>query len=165
MSDNEGPTDTRQVYAAVEKPSTSSGGKGGLTKGDKSKTSYNRSEIGIEELRGYIFTYGTQSQQSNYIRTKRALSDHVGTTFKFAKELYKALNGGKEVELMEPEKPTSAKPTQIEVKRQEDEERRSNDSGRSSRSNNSSQGWFSENPRSGMSSFQYMERSAWDQEY
>jgi hypothetical protein len=119
MSDNEGPPDTRQVYAAVEKPSTSSGGKGGLAKGDKSKTSYNRSEIGIEELRGYIFTYGTQSQQSNYIRTKRALSDHVGTTFKFAKELYKALNGGKEVELVEPEKPTGAKPTQIEVKRYE----------------------------------------------
>jgi hypothetical protein len=50
-------------------------------------------------------------------------------------------------------------------KRQKDEERCSNDSGRSSRSNNSSQGWFSGNPRSGMSSFQYMERSAWDQEY
>jgi hypothetical protein len=43
----------------------------------------------------------------------------VGTTFKFAKELYKALNGGKEVELVEPEKPTSTKPTQIEVKRYE----------------------------------------------
>jgi hypothetical protein len=120
MSDNEGPTDKRQVYATVDRSSsTPSGGKSGSTKGDKSKTSYNRSEIGIEELRGYIFTYGTQSQQSNYIRTKRALSDHVGTTFKLAKELYKALNGGKEVELVEPEKPTSTKPTQIEVKRYE----------------------------------------------
>jgi hypothetical protein len=79
-------------------------------------TSY-RHEIGIEELRGNIFTYGTQGQQSNYIRTKKAIADHVGTTFKFAKELYKAINGGEEVELQEPEKPTSTKPTQIEMKR------------------------------------------------
>jgi hypothetical protein len=70
-------------------------------------------------LRGYIFTYGTQGQQSNYIRTKKALADYVRTTFKFAKELYKAVNGGKEVELVEPEKPTTSKPTQIEVKRYE----------------------------------------------
>jgi hypothetical protein len=91
-----------------------------IGKGNKSnKTSCNRSDIGIEELRGIIFTYGTQGQQSKYIRTKKALTYHVGTTFKFAKELYKALNGGKEVELVEPEKPTSTKPTQIEVKRYE----------------------------------------------
>jgi hypothetical protein len=64
---------------------------GGAAK--KSTTSY-RHEIGIEELRGNIFTYGTQGQQSNYIRTKKAIADHVGTTFKFAKELYKAINEG-----------------------------------------------------------------------
>jgi hypothetical protein len=87
---------------------------GRITK--KSATSY-RHEIGIDELRGNIFTYGTQGQQSNYyIRTKKAIADHVGTTFKFAKELYKAINGGEEVELVLPEKPTSSKPTQIEVR-------------------------------------------------
>jgi hypothetical protein len=43
-----------------------------------------RSETQIEELRGYIFTYGTHSQQSNYIRAKKALADYVGTKFKFA---------------------------------------------------------------------------------
>jgi hypothetical protein len=79
--------------------------------GNKSKTSYNRSDIGIEELRGYIFTYGTQNQQKNYIRTKKALADYVGVSFKFAKQLYKSINGGKEVELVEPEKPSSSKPT------------------------------------------------------
>jgi hypothetical protein len=79
-----------------------------------------RSELfGIEELKGNIFTYGTQGQQRNYIRTKKALADHVGMTFKFAKELYRGINGGKEVELEEPEPLTSRKPTQIEVKRYE----------------------------------------------
>jgi hypothetical protein len=43
----------------------------------------------------------------------------VGTTFKFAKELYKAINSGEETELQEPEKPTSSKPSQIEMKRYE----------------------------------------------
>jgi hypothetical protein len=74
---------------------------------------------GIEELRGYIFTYGTPGQQSNYIRAKKALADYVGTKFKFAKELYKAINGEEEIELVEPEPPTAAKPSQIEMKRYE----------------------------------------------
>jgi hypothetical protein len=52
-------------------------------------------------------------------------------------------------------------------KRQEDEECKANNlnSNRSNRSSGSNQGWFGENPRSGVSSFQHMERSAWDQEY
>jgi hypothetical protein len=53
------------------------------TSGNKSFKTANasyRSETGIKELKGYIFTYGTQGQQSNYIRTKKALADHVGTT-------------------------------------------------------------------------------------
>jgi hypothetical protein len=58
----------------------------------------NRNEpTGIDELRGHIFTYGTQGQQSNYIRTRKALADYVGTKFKFAKELYRAINGDEEV--------------------------------------------------------------------
>jgi hypothetical protein len=73
----------------------------------------------IEERRGYIFTYGTPGQQSNYIRAKKALADHVGTKFKFAKELYKAINGEEEIKLVEPEPPTAAKPSQIEMKRYE----------------------------------------------
>jgi hypothetical protein len=91
----------------------------GNGKPSKTTTSHNRSEIGIEELRGFIFTYGTQGQQSNYIRTKKALADYVGTKFKFAKELYRAINGEEEVELVEPEPPTTSKPTQIEMKRYE----------------------------------------------
>jgi hypothetical protein len=128
MSDDESVNSTRgerhgHLHNTVEGASSESGSekkklssKGG---GNKSKTSYNRSDIGIEELKGYIFTYGTQNQQNNYIRTKKALADYVGVTFKFAKQLYKSINGGKEVELVEPEKPSSAKPTQIEVKRYE----------------------------------------------
>jgi hypothetical protein len=49
------------------------GNKSGTRKNKSGATSYRRSEIGIEELRGHIFTYGTQGQQSNYIRTKKAL--------------------------------------------------------------------------------------------
>jgi hypothetical protein len=95
------------------------GNRSGNGRNKSSATSFRRNEIGIEELRGNIFTYGTQGQQSNYIRTKKAIADYVGTTFKFAKELYKAINGGEEIELQEPEKPTSIKPTQIEMKRYE----------------------------------------------
>jgi hypothetical protein len=95
------------------------GNRSGAGRNKSGATSFRRNEIGIEELRGNIFTYGTQGQQSNYIRTKKAIADYVGTTFKFAKELYKAINGGEEIELQEPEKPTSIKPTQIEMKRYE----------------------------------------------
>jgi hypothetical protein len=50
--------------------------------------------------------------------------------------------------------------------KKEEDERKGNNSNRSNRSTGSSQGWFSENPRSGTSGFQYdMERSAWDQNY
>jgi hypothetical protein len=53
--------------------------------------------------------------------------------------------------------------------KKEEDERKANNSNRSNRSTGSggsSQGWFSKNPRSGMSGFQYdMERSAWDQDY
>jgi hypothetical protein len=85
-----------------------------------SNNSIIRSEAtGIDELRGHIFTYGTQGQQSNYIRTKKALADYVGTKFKFAKELYRAINGEEEVELVEPQPPASSKPTQVEMKRYE----------------------------------------------
>jgi hypothetical protein len=45
----------------------------------------------------------------------------------------------------------------------DDEERKSNSS-HSERSTNSAQGWFRENPRSGVSGFQCMERAAWSQE-
>jgi hypothetical protein len=50
------------------------------------------SKIRIGELIAYIFTYATKGQQSNYIRTKEALPNNVGTTFKFAKALSKAIN-------------------------------------------------------------------------
>jgi hypothetical protein len=51
-------------------------------------------------------------------------------------------------------------------KRQEGEERKANKSNHSSQSSGSSKGWFSENPKSaGVSSFQYMERPIWDQNY
>jgi hypothetical protein len=46
----------------------------------------------------------------------------------------------------------------------DDEEGKSNSSSRSERSTNSAQGWFSENPRSGVSGFQHLERRAWCQD-
>jgi hypothetical protein len=108
--------DTGSISGASKSKVNRSGTAG---KNKSGATTFRRSEIGIEELRGNIFTYGTQGQQSNYIRTKKAIADYVGTTFKFAKELYKAINGGEEVELQEPEKPASTKPSQIEMKRYE----------------------------------------------
>jgi alpha-D-ribose 1-methylphosphonate 5-triphosphate synthase subunit PhnG len=68
--------------------------------GNNSITRSDATGTGIEELKGHIFTYGTQGQQSNYIRTKKALADYVGTKFRFAKELYRAINGEEEVELV-----------------------------------------------------------------
>jgi hypothetical protein len=126
MSDTEDNKNRGHVYATTSSTnatgtSVSGGSKSKVNRsgiGKKPITNY-RHEIGIEELKGHIFTYGTQGQQSNYIRTKKAIADHVGTTFKFAKELYKAINGGEEIELQEPEKPTSTKPSQIEMKRYE----------------------------------------------
>jgi hypothetical protein len=127
MSDYE--DNRQQIHATMDgntSGSANSGKKTGKVSTGKSNSSDRgkaftgaRKEIGIEELRGNIFTYGTQGQQSNYIRTKKAIADYVGTTFKFAKELYKAINGGEETELQEPEKPTSSKPSQIEMKRYE----------------------------------------------
>jgi hypothetical protein len=103
--------------------SKDSRGTSGVNKSFKSASSaaanYRIETTGIEEMRGYIFTYGTQGQQSNYIRAKKALADYVGTKFRFAKELYKAINGEEEVELVEPQPPASNKPTQVEMKRYE----------------------------------------------
>jgi hypothetical protein len=87
--------------------------------GNKAKTFYNRNDNGIEELKGNVFTIGTQGQQSSYLRTKKAIADYVGRTSDFGKELYVALIEGKEPEFKEPDEPPGSKPTQPQMKRYE----------------------------------------------
>jgi hypothetical protein len=88
MSDEE---DNWQVNAGVEeasatgsakknKPPAGNGGKGG-------KPGYNRSDVNvIQELAGYLFTYGNQGQQSNYLKTKRAIADYFAMVSDFGKD-------------------------------------------------------------------------------
>jgi hypothetical protein len=96
MSDEE---DNWQVNAGVEeasatgsakknKPPARNGGKGG-------KLGYNRSDVNvIQELAGYLFTYGNQGQQSNYLKTKRAIADYFAMVSDFGKEIYKGIKEG-----------------------------------------------------------------------
>jgi hypothetical protein len=80
-------------------PTTGSSSKGG-------KTSQHRSESNvIQELAGYLFTFGNQGQQSNYLKTKRAIGDYFAMTSDFGKEIHKAIKDGKEPEFQEPDEP------------------------------------------------------------
>jgi hypothetical protein len=83
------------------KPPVGNGGKGG-------KPSHNRSDINvIQELDGYILTFGNQGQQSNYLKTKRAIADYFAIISDFGKEIYKGIKEGREPEFKKPEEPTS----------------------------------------------------------
>jgi hypothetical protein len=98
-------TDTRETRATASSGST----------GNKSKTKDNRSgkggrvtmgtRVGIDELGGNIFQFGTPGQQVKYHRTKKAIADYVGITSDCGQELFTAIMEGVEPEFEEPEDP------------------------------------------------------------
>jgi hypothetical protein len=61
--------------------------------------------VGIEELGGNIFQFGTPGQQVKYNRTKKAIADFMGITSDWGQELYTAIMEGVEPEFTEPEDP------------------------------------------------------------
>jgi hypothetical protein len=83
--------------------------------GNKSNSKDNRSgkkgrvvmagRVGIEELGGNIFQFGTPGQQVKYNRTKKAIADFVGITSDCGQELYTAIMEGVEPSFEEPEDP------------------------------------------------------------
>jgi hypothetical protein len=82
------------------------------------KNNKHRSENTIQELAGHLFTFGNQGQQSNYLKTKRAVADFFGMTSDFGKEIFRAIKEGKEPEFQEPEEPPS-KATQAQLRKYE----------------------------------------------
>lgn len=87
---------------ASERNSRSGGSEG------KPRSGNPRSGIKVpEELEGYLFTYGTQGQQNNYLRTKKALADYVASAsgFKFGKELSIMVKDGVDAQLKKPDDP------------------------------------------------------------
>jgi hypothetical protein len=65
-----------------------------------------RSEgIGIEELRGYVFSYGVPGQQAKYAKAKKAIAEYIGMTSDCGQDLYTAIMEGVEPEFEEPEDP------------------------------------------------------------
>jgi hypothetical protein len=74
--------------------------------GGKSKNIHYRFKQGVPELAGCLFSFGNQGQQSNYIKTKKALGDYFGIVSDFGgKEIFKAIKERKEPEFQEPEEP------------------------------------------------------------
>jgi hypothetical protein len=69
-----------------------------------------RSEgIGIEELRGYVFSYGgVPGQQTKYAKAKKAIADYIGMTSDCGQDLYTTIMEGEEPEFEEPEDPGKA---------------------------------------------------------
>jgi hypothetical protein len=86
--------------------------------GKSNKSANCRSDGGIAELAGCYFSFGNPGQQSNYLKTKKAIADHFGMTSDFRKEIYKAMKEGKEPEFVEPEEPP-AKATQGQLRKYE----------------------------------------------
>jgi hypothetical protein len=82
------------------------------------KNGKHRSENTIQELAGHLFTFGNQGQQSNYLKTKRAVANFFGMTSDFGKEIFRAIKEGKEPEFQEPEEPPS-KATQAQLRKYE----------------------------------------------
>jgi hypothetical protein len=59
----------------------------------------------IEELRGYVFTFGVPGQQARYAKTKKAIAEYIGMTSDCGQDLYTAIMEGVEPEFVEPEDP------------------------------------------------------------
>ncbi|KAL7576381.1 hypothetical protein ACA910_018190 [Epithemia clementina (nom. ined.)] len=57
--------------------------------------------VGIEELRGNIYAYGVQGQAERYMRTTKAIAEHVGVTYE--KELWALIKEKTEPTFNEPE--------------------------------------------------------------
>jgi hypothetical protein len=91
---------------------------GGKNVPGKGKSVNYRSDGGIAELAGCYFSFGNPGQQSNYLKTRKAIADHFGMTSDFGKEIYMAIKEGKEPEFMEPEEPP-AKATQGQLRKYE----------------------------------------------
>jgi hypothetical protein len=109
MSDDE---ENRQSHTTVEQDEASASGSTTSAKSKSNafgkKNGKHRSvENTIQELAGHLFTFGNQGQQSNYLKTKRAVADYFGMTSEFGKEIFNAIKGGKEPEFQEPEEPPS----------------------------------------------------------
>jgi hypothetical protein len=91
---------------------------GGTKKGFQSGKPNPRSDatgVGIEELKGFIFTYGNQLQREKYIKAKKGIADHIGRTSPDCrKELYVAIQEGVEPVFKDPEDPgPDATPAQV----------------------------------------------------
>jgi t-SNARE complex subunit (syntaxin) len=90
---------------------------GGSNKGGKISQHRSESNV-IQELAGYLFTFGNQGQQSNYLKTKKAIGDYFAMTYDFGKEIHKAIKDGKEPEFQEPDEP-QGKPSQAQLRKYE----------------------------------------------
>jgi hypothetical protein len=75
----------------------------GLASGGTSTSSNYRSELGIEELRGHIFTYGNKTQTDKYLKTRKALGEYVGT--KYGRRMWCLVVKKKEAEFPDPDDP------------------------------------------------------------
>jgi hypothetical protein len=62
-----------------------------------------RSELGIDELRGYIFIYGSKMQAEKYLRTKKAIGEFVGT--KYGKAMWSLVEKKQETTFKDPDEP------------------------------------------------------------
>ncbi len=64
---------------------------------------YGYGDTGIEELRGSVYQYGTQTQAERYLKTTKAIAEYVGK--EHGKEMWKLINDKEETEFEEPAEP------------------------------------------------------------
>ena len=70
--------------------------------------------VGIEELRGNVYTYGTRNQSDRFLKTTRAIAEFAGS--KFGKDMFKLVRDREETTISLPEEPAdSASKAKIET--------------------------------------------------
>jgi hypothetical protein len=103
MSDSEEKKEPGALTSPVKKKPTTGGGGSTVL----------RSELGIDELRGHIFIYGSRNQTDKYIRTKKAIGEYVGT--KYGKQMWRLVAKHEETLFKDPDDPgEDAKRVEIE---------------------------------------------------
>ena len=70
--------------------------------------------VGIEELKGNVYTYGTRNQSDRFLMTTRAIAEFAGS--KFGKDMFKLVRDREETTILLLDEPSdSASKAEIET--------------------------------------------------